>query len=214
MGVQMMNRATVRMLMVVFILLFSVVIGLGTFYMASTGLLNLKIIGISFNNWIYILLNVIMITTILYDFINIRVNRKKYGPLKYVLKRRNKRTQVIGFMLLTALFIFNLLVLIVFNKDIQFMNISMTILYGAMPLMFGYRNLEKEGLSDYCIYFWGVPYKWDNVDSYGLDDNMLTLTVSRKVVGIKEIIKVYFTISRSQKNEIAEFVAERVRKLR
>ncbi len=96
----------------------------------------------------------------------------RYGELKYVLKRTNKKVQVIGLFILVAI--------LIFEAVLRVVNISFLYMLGMLPLMFGYHNVEKEGLGDNCIYQWGIPTKWSNVTSYYFKEELLTFNVTKK----------------------------------
>jgi hypothetical protein len=182
----------------------------GTFYLASKGILFLTFTGITYFDWVFIILDLTMISIIIFDFIYIRINRRKYGKLKYILKRKSKRTQVIGFIFICFVFVFEFIINFILLREIKFVNGSVVFMVGMMALIYGNHNHEKEGLAEDCIYIWGSSVKWGNIGSYDLDNSILTLNVNRKVLGIKEKAKIPYVISVEEEKDIVEFVEGRI----
>lgn len=203
-----MNRS--KFIVLIIILAISIISGVATFYLAINGLLNLKLMGIDLIDWFFIILCLFIIIVIGYDFIKIQTNKKKYGPLKYVLIRTNKKTQIIGFVFLLFMFILEFFIMIILNKNIKLMDVSLVFLMGMLPLMFGFHNYEKDGLNDKCIYFWGTPIKWHNITAYTIENNILYLTCTKKMFGRSENSKIPFIINNENKPEIIEFINTKI----
>ena len=191
-----------KIISIIIILVVSILSFFGTFYLGINDVLGVKIFGLTIGTMLPIVIEIILSIIIVYDFISIRLKRMRYGELKYVLKRTNKKVQVIGFLILVAILIFEAVLIAV--------DISFLYMLGMLPLMFGYHNMEKEGLGDKCIYQWGIPTKWSNVRSYNFEGNILTLNVTKKYLWMTQDIKIPFKVEKEQQTEILDYVKSRV----
>lgn len=198
-------------------LLICLVIGaltmLGTLYLDRNGLLDSKFIGLSVGTLIPLVFKAIVIILIVCDFMSIRFKKKKYGEIKFVLKRANKRNQIIAFFVLMSIFILEA-ILILSIRDVEKTNISPLFMFGMLALMYGYHNIEKEGLADNCIYQWGIPTKWDNVNSYDYGGRILTFNVTKKFLGMTQKLKIPFIVNIEEETKILEHVSSRMGKIR
>ena len=199
-----------KIIIIISIILISIITGFAAFYLAINGLLNFSFLGIDLLDWLFIILCLCMVLVIGYDFMKIQKNKKKFGKLKYTLKRKDKITQVIGFIFLIFILIFQVLFMIFFIRDIKFMNIALIFLIGMQPLMFAYHNYEKEGINDKCVYFWGTPIQWENIESYNTHENILYINYTKKVFGMNEKVGIPFKINNENKDEIIEFIDKRI----
>lgn len=199
-----------KIIMLVSMLVIMVLSFLGTFYLGSTGVLDSEILGLKFIDFILIIMNIVVGLIALYDFLNIQLNKRKYGKLRFVMKRTSKKTQVIGLIFLVCIFTFQaILYFVILNEAVSIINGSMIFLIGMMALIFAFHNIEKEGLADECVYFWGTPIQWSNITSYSIDEGKLTLYISRKVLGRIENTSIIFIIENSTRENIESYLAER-----
>lgn len=201
----------IKIISVLAILVVAVATGFLTFYLSSRGMLDLKVMGITIFDWFYVILDIFVLGTITYDYSKIKINKRKYGKLKYILKRTNKKTQIIGFIFLVCIFIFEARFIFYHTGHLRFRNISLLFLIGALPFIFLYRNVEKEGLSEKCVYLWGNVFEWKNINYFFVYDNILTLCTTHKVFGMKEDVKIPFQLEGVNKDEILKFVEEKTK---
>jgi len=84
-----------KVITIIIILVVSALSFFGTFYLALNGVLDVKLFGLAIGILIPRVIDIIESIVIAYDFRSIKLNKMKYGELRYILKRTNKKNQII-----------------------------------------------------------------------------------------------------------------------
>lgn len=200
-----------RVINLIIFILFAVLVIMIAFlvgkFLESKGLLYIEFMGITVNSFT-IIFEVMIIGFILYDFTSIRVKRKKYGELKYILKSNDKTRQIIFIIMIIFLFVQVVSLTNGFKKiDAHIM----MLLYYPTPIIFlyVYHNIEKEGLGEEGVYYWGDVLTWDKVLRYNFKEDKLILTISKRSFGKIEKYEILFIVNGNDKIEIEEFLCEK-----
>ncbi|WBW96302.1 hypothetical protein [Oceanirhabdus sp. W0125-5] len=203
-----MSRSKIITLLLV-LAVFIVTIILGILFI-NTGLIETKFMGVGILDWFQIIVVIIISFVVLNDFIKVRLKRSRYGKLKYKLKRKDKKKQNIGLVILVIIFFIQVSI---FSEKFNTFNLHtiVAIYFVAMlPLLFLYRNIEKEGLGEGGIHYWGEIVKWEQVLRYSFNENKLTITAHKKIYRKDEIFEIPFIIEDSDKNEYKAFLEEKM----
>ncbi|MCM1988907.1 hypothetical protein [Oceanirhabdus seepicola] len=203
-----MSKSKIRAL--IFILIVTLAGLAGGIFIAVKGVFFKEFMGLSMGNWFKVIIGIAITIVVLYDFISIRVKRKKYGELKYRLKRKDKRKQIIGLILLIIIFFIQILIFTRGFKKFDFDVVFLMYCVWPLPLMFLYRNIEKEGIGEGGVHYWGEIIKWDKVLRYSFRGDTLTVVSRSKSFGVNEIIEIPFIIEDGDKIDIEEFLSEKV----
>jgi len=199
-----------KIICIVGILIFTIVTIGGGMLLATKGFFYWEFISLSIYTWLKLICGISIVAIILYDYINIRVKKKKNGELKFILKRKDKKNQIIGFIALLISFFIQTAILTrgfkEFNSDIIFLFYFHT----PLLLVFGYRHIEKEGLGEGCIYYWGSPIELKKVLRYSFNENTLILVVNKKTFGINQTFDIPFLIEDADKTNIEKFLCDKV----
>ncbi|MCM1988931.1 hypothetical protein [Oceanirhabdus seepicola] len=199
-----------KIISIVGMLIFTIVTIGGGMFLATKGFFYWEFIGLSAYTWLKLICGISIVAIILYDYINIRIQKKKDGELKFILKRKNKKNQVVCFIAVLISFFIQTVILTKgfkeFNSDIIFL------FYFHVPLLLvlGYRHNEKEGLGEEGIYYWGSLIAWKNAVRYSFNENTLILVINKKTFGINEIVNIPFIIEDTDKTHIEKFLCDRV----
>ncbi|NKF07286.1 hypothetical protein J1C67_11885 [Clostridium gasigenes] len=187
-------------------ILVGIITGVFVYYLETKGLVTLKFRGIEFIDWIFIITSIAMTIIVIIDYILIKRYKNKFGKLKYILLRQNRKKQVYGLRFLIAIFIFQLIIIILFSDEFKFMYIAPLFLIGNEIIMFSIHNNEKEGINENCIYSWGNAIKWDKVKSYNINENILCLELEKKMFGKIERYKMPFKLDMENKDDIVKLI--------
>ena len=196
---------------IVVMILVSIITLLGCIFLNSKGLLFKDYIGLTMVNWLQIIVGVIILGFILYDFTSIRVKRKKYGKLRFRLKRKDTIKQTIALILLLIIYFIQAWIFTSGFKEFDLDKIFMMFCVAPLPLLFGYHNIEKEGLGDKAVYYWGYVIQWNKVCRYNFKGDTLRLTISKRSFGKDEEYEIPFIVNRNDKIVVEEFLCEKMR---
>ncbi|MBU3131001.1 hypothetical protein KPL40_00910 [Clostridium gasigenes] len=186
-------------------ILVGIITGVFIYYLETKGLVALKFRGVEFIDWIFIITGIVVTIMVTIDYILIKRYKNKFGKLKYILLRENRKKQVYGLRFLVAIFIFELIIILFFD-EFKFMYIALLFVIGSQIIMFSIHNNEKEGINENCIYSWGNAIKWDKVKSYNINENILCLELKKKVFGKIETYKIPFKLDVENKDEIIKLI--------
>ena len=194
-----------KTIILIFAILVGIITGVFVYYLETKGLVALKFRGVEFIDWIFIITGIVVTIMVTIDYILIKRYKNKFGKLKYILLRENRKKQVYGLRFLIAIFIFELII-ILFSDEFKFMYIALLFVIGSQIIMFSIHNNEKEGINENCIYYWGNAIKWDKVKSYNINENILCLELEKKMFGKIETYKIPFKLDVENKDEIVKLI--------
>ncbi|MBB6713931.1 hypothetical protein [Clostridium gasigenes] len=194
-----------KTIILIFAILVGIITGVFVYYLETKGLVALKFRGVEFIDWIFIITGIVVTIMVTIDYILIKKYKNKFGKLKYILLRENRKKQVYGLRFLIAIFIFELII-ILFSDEFKFMYIALLFVIGSQIIMFSIHNNEKEGINENCIYSWGNAIKWDKVKSYNINENILCLELEKNMFGKIETYKMLFKLDMENKDDIIKFI--------
>ncbi len=185
-----------------------VVSALIAFILIKTGVGKIKISGkLSTLDLIMLGFAVVALIICIIDIYKIKTYKKKIGDVRFNVSIKINKLFDLANILLTLLSI-SQLVLFVFNNEI------MSLIYAIILLEFSSTNLmhskSKNTLGEKGLYHWGIYHSWEKVKSYEIDENILTLKVEVRPLGIKSInpIKLFFNIN--ERDNISDFLNSKI----
>ncbi|WBW96305.1 hypothetical protein [Oceanirhabdus sp. W0125-5] len=182
----------------------------GTIYLAAKGILFCEFMGLQMHEWFIAICGISIFVILLCVFNGIRRKKKECGKLKYILKRKDRITHSIAFILILIIYITQVYMITSGFKEFDSQTILLMYSFTPVPILNGYYNFEKVGISEGGVYYSGDFYKWDKVSEVSFNGNTLNIAVSNKFFRRKDKLEIQFTVKDFISKDVAEFLKEKI----
>jgi len=148
-------------------------------FLRKSGIGSIKISRLSIFEVVELICLVIVIICAIFDFLKIRKDKKKFGKLRNSITNLKAGRTRFGLIGITSVVIFELVIFGISPSVSMFIMFLMVV---VPAFMFFYHNIQKNGVNENGIFFWGVFFLWKQVKGYiAKEPDQIDIVVIQKV---------------------------------
>lgn len=148
-----------------------------------------------------------VIICVIFDYLQISKDKKKFGQLKNNISNLNAGRTRFGVIAITCIVVFEL---IMFILESSFILLIMFLMAVGLAFLFLNHNIQKNGVNENGIFFWGVFFPWEKIKSYcAIEPHQINLVVIQKI-GSNLTNKISLKITENEYEDVLKAFSERV----
>lgn len=199
-----------RAVLFVFLGIFTILgFGIGILFV-RTGIGSIKISRINLFDVFELVCLGAMSICVAFDLTKINRDRKKFGRLKNDINNLYAGRTRIGTIALLCLVIFEV---VNFAFKPTLMLFLMIFVVAELALMFIYHDIQRSGVNENGILFWGVYYPWKQIKGYTEKaPDQINIVLRQKITGTKFENKIWIKVKNEEYDTVLDLFRERVSK--